>query len=608
MSDGTNSATYTYLANSPLVSQIAFKQNATTRMTTTKVYDFLNRLKSISSVSAVTTNSFVYSYNNANQRSGVTNVDNSKWVYQYDDLGQVISGKKYWSDGTPVAGQQFEYAFDDIGNRTSTKAGGDQSGANLRSATYDANALNQYDSRTVPGAVDILGSATNAATVTVNNQPTYRKGNYFRDQLALNNGSAAVWAGITNVAALNNGTNSDIVATNLGYVFLPKTPESFSYDADGNLTQDGRWQYTWDGENRLVNMTSLTNAPTASKLKLDFAYDYMGRRVQKTVSTNNGSGYFPLYTNRFIYDGWNLLAELNPSHTVIRSFVWGTDLSGTMQDAGGVGGLLVVSDSALGSSFVAFDGNGNVNGLTRITDGSTVAQYQYGPFGEAIRATGPMAKANPFRFSTKYQDDETDLLYYGYRYYNASTGRWGSRDPLGELGFEATRVSDDEEIIGSPNSYVFIGNTPTTQVDLLGLRSCKEICKAIIDGSYPPPIAGFVGCEDGKKCPCNAKWDAMGYNPGDCPEIDKSVLKHEKKHFDDVSCPKGCGLKIAPWKDDMSNEDKEKSECERAEEDIKTLQKLAKKLTGNCQTVAKNLLDFKQKYVKDHNCDSFKKK
>ena len=57
-----------------------------------------------------------------------------------------------------------------------------------------------------------------------------------------------------------------------------------------------------------------------------------------------------------------------------------------------------------------------------------------GPFGEVIRATGPMAKANPFRFSTKYQDEETDLLYYGYRYYNASTGRWLSRDPIGEAG------------------------------------------------------------------------------------------------------------------------------------------------------------------------------
>ena len=45
-------------------------------------------------------------------------------------------------------------------------------------------------------------------------------------------------------------------------------------------------------------------------------------------------------------------------------------------------------------------------------------------FGELLRATGPMAmaKVNPFRFSTKYQDDETDLVYYGDRYYNASTG------------------------------------------------------------------------------------------------------------------------------------------------------------------------------------------
>jgi len=45
-----------------------------------------------------------------------------------------------------------------------------------------------------------------------------------------------------------------------------------------------------------------------------------------------------------------------------------------------------------------------------------------------------MAKANPFRFSTKYQNDETDLLYYGYLYYNASTGRWLSRDPIEENG------------------------------------------------------------------------------------------------------------------------------------------------------------------------------
>ncbi len=164
MGDGTNNATYTYLANSPLVSQIAFTQNGTTRMTTTNTYDNLNRISSIASTPV----SFAYQYNDANQRVSVTQADGSYWVYHYDALGQVISGKKYWSDNSAVAGQQFEYGFDDIGNRKTVKAGGDSAGANLRSANYSANALNQYTARTVPGFVDILGTAHSNATVTVN--------------------------------------------------------------------------------------------------------------------------------------------------------------------------------------------------------------------------------------------------------------------------------------------------------------------------------------------------------------------------------------------------------------------------------------------------------
>jgi len=95
--------------------------------------------------------SFDYLYNDANQRTRRTDPDGSYWLYEYDKLGQLTSGKHYWLDGNPVAGQQFEYAFDDIGNRTSTKEGGDSTGADLRSATYGANALNQYTNRTVPG-------------------------------------------------------------------------------------------------------------------------------------------------------------------------------------------------------------------------------------------------------------------------------------------------------------------------------------------------------------------------------------------------------------------------------------------------------------------------
>ncbi len=272
--------------------------------------------------SSVVLDSHGYAYNNANQRTSVTNADGTYWVYRYDSLGQVVSGIKYWPDHSVVAGQQFGYAFDDIGNRTSTAVGGDQWDANLRYANYSANTLNQYTSRTVPGAADVIGVATNTATVTVNNQPTFRKGTYYRAQLALTNSAGAVYEPVTNLSVLNRGgTKQDILTNITGNLFLPQNPENFTYDADGNLTQDGRWTYSWDAENRLINLTSLSSSPAASKLKLDFAYDWKSRRIQKLVSTNNGTGYVASYTNSFVYDRWNLTAELNEANSaLIRSF------------------------------------------------------------------------------------------------------------------------------------------------------------------------------------------------------------------------------------------------------------------------------------------------
>src|SRR5262245_38775597 len=149
----------------------------------------------------------------------MTNADNSRWAYDYDSLGQVTSGKKYWSDNTIVAGQQFEYSFDDIGNRKVAVNGGNEWGSNLRHQNYTVNNLNQYTQRTVPASVDVIGTATNAATVTVNNTPTYRKGDYFRVGLTIDNSASAVYQGITNIAVLNNGTNADIITNITGNLF-----------------------------------------------------------------------------------------------------------------------------------------------------------------------------------------------------------------------------------------------------------------------------------------------------------------------------------------------------------------------------------------------------
>ena len=82
IANGVNAASYSYLANSPLISQILFNTNGTTRMTTTKKFDLLNRLQSIASApgtAGVSAVSFNYSDHNANQRTRRTDSDASYW-------------------------------------------------------------------------------------------------------------------------------------------------------------------------------------------------------------------------------------------------------------------------------------------------------------------------------------------------------------------------------------------------------------------------------------------------------------------------------------------------------------------------------------------------
>jgi RHS repeat-associated protein len=157
--------------------------------------------------------------------------------------------------------------------------------------------------------------------------------------------------------------------------------------------------------------------------------------------------------------------------------MWGTDLSGSMQGAGGVGGLLAENLVGTGVQFAAYDGNGNVVALVSATNGATTANYAYGPFGELLAAYGVAAKLNDVLFSSKIYDWETGLYYYGHRYYNPSTGRWPSRDPLGERGFEASlgipprlrRFLPPGEILQGADLYQFVGNDPENKMDFVGL-------------------------------------------------------------------------------------------------------------------------------------------
>ncbi|MES2982818.1 MAG: RHS repeat-associated core domain-containing protein [Verrucomicrobiota bacterium] len=229
------------------------------------------------------------------------------------------------------------------------------------------------------------------------------------------------------------------------------------HDDDGNMTSgplpanvNANSTLIWDGENRLIQ------AQVNSGATVSYVYDSQSRRIAETV----GSA-----TTVYIYDGWNPIAEYtiqSSQFTLHSSFIWGLDLSGSMQGAGGVGGLLLITDhSALGtpSYYPTYDGNGNVSEYLDST-GNTVAHYEYDPFGRTVFATG--SKSNDFahRFSTKPLDVNTGLYYYGYRYYDPETGRWPSRDPIQERG--------------GVNLYGFVGNDGIGRVDLLGNRWTEE--------------------------------------------------------------------------------------------------------------------------------------
>jgi RHS repeat-associated protein len=191
-------------------------------------------------------------------------------------------------------------------------------------------------------------------------------------------------------------------------------------------------------------------------VKLNFAYDAQGRRIRKQVFAWTGSAWAttPASDLRFLYDGWNLLAEYNAlaSNAVVRTHVWGLDLSGSEQGAGGVGGLLwTISGSAAHAP--GYDANGNVVAWVDLANGTVTGRRDYGAFGETLLATGNAA-SQPFAFSTKYRDAEIDLYYYGFRYYNPFTGRWPSRDPIEE--------------VGGLNLYEMVGNNAVTNFDKLG--------------------------------------------------------------------------------------------------------------------------------------------
>ncbi len=285
------------------------------------------------------------------------------------------------------------------------------------------------------------------------------------------------------------------------------------YDADGNLTSDGMRKFMYDAENRLTVVEPATSANGGVRVRM--TYDYRGRRVQKLVDEYSGGTWTNQDDVRWVYAGWNKIEERRTSGgvTTKKNFVWGLDLSQSVDGAGGIGGLLAVADEAGSQMAFVYDANGNVGQLVD-EQGAVTAKYEYDAFGQTLVAAGAVANDNAYRFSTKYADEETGLVYYGYRYYSAGLGRWVNRDPLDENG--------------GANLHGFVANRPLDRADKDGRICVKafghgasratikcDSCDSVEDLSSlvafdKREFAKWLRAEDGKGLPKTVKESFRG--------------------------------------------------------------------------------------------------
>ena len=201
---------------------------------------------------------------------------------------------------------------------------------------------------------------------------------------------------------------------------------SYSYDANGNTLSDPSGKsYTWDFENRMVSaVVPGTNGGTTT-----FKYDPFGRRIQK-------SG--PLGTTNYLYDGANGIEEVDSGGNLLARYT---------QEPRWDGPLSMLRGSV--TSYYEQDGLNSVASLTN-SSGALAQSYTYDSYGKITASTGTLT--NPFQYTGREFDPETQLNFYRARYYDQSSGRFLSEDPKQFAG-------------GSVDFYDYVGNNPANMRD-----------------------------------------------------------------------------------------------------------------------------------------------
>jgi RHS repeat-associated protein len=208
---------------------------------------------------------------------------------------------------------------------------------------------------------------------------------------------------------------SDGAQHDVNHRLVQDANKNYSYDARGNLTLEQHRgtgalvAYTWNARNQLTKVEYFASAAAAASRTLTFTYDPLGRRASKTDSG---------VLQKFVYDGYDLLAALDAGNTTLLTNIMGPGIDDPLATTTG-GGVRYYHTDHIGS-------------VVALSDASSVTtRFGYDPYG-ATTITGETPAA-AFAYTARERDDD-DLYYYRTRYYSPAKKRFLSEDSIGISG------------------------------------------------------------------------------------------------------------------------------------------------------------------------------
>jgi RHS repeat-associated protein len=331
-----------------------------------------------------------YTYDAADRVLSRTNGNGTFSTYLYDADNRVTALETSNSVGQVVG---FGYAYDFDGNRlTELKR---DSTADSEAYVYDGlNRLADYRVGVLSG--NLVPSPTLERTWTLD---------------PLDNWTTMVSNSVPETRT--HGPANELLSINA---------QNFSYDADGNLTQDSTYNYAYDEENRLTQVQRISDLAVVGR----YFYDALGRRVIAIPDAGAGAT-----TNVYYYDNFRVIEEQNAGGVPQATYAYGNYVDEVLTMERG-GQTYYYHQNGLWSPYALTDPRGNV--IERYTydayGGVIVLDGSYNPLALNSWGTPHSAVGNPYLFTGRKLDEETGLYFYRARYYDAAKGRFLQRDPL----------------------------------------------------------------------------------------------------------------------------------------------------------------------------------